>query len=336
MSRTSLRRVAIRRAAVLLALASTRGRPLAGQNSEAGASFLLAPVGARLVGIGGAGVADPTGGLAFLSNPAAFARLARRDVAFDFGQDEATTRYVVVAALPSRVLGTFAIDAYLSSAGTQDFTDINGALIGTSNFRDVAYAASYAARFGSRLNAGLTYKYVQKRNDCSGICTRPGELDPLAGVRASTSAVDVGFQYDVGKTSAVHLGAAVRNLGLRLQVRDRAQADPLPTQAVVGGAYDLPHVDRYVPDASLRVLAEATTGVGVRLDPTYHVGAEAGYRGAFALRAGYDKRPGEYSGPSFGFGLSSKQLALDVARHIASSGLLADKPPTYVGLRYSF
>ena len=79
------------------------------------------------------------------------------------------------------------------------------------------------------------------------------------------------------------------------------------------------------------------------LGKAYHVGAEAVYRDRVSLRAGYSHLPGyggvqasEYNGPMIGFGFSSARLAFDVARQITATGLLAEEPPTYVGLRYAF
>ena len=322
---------------VLMLVSSIAGRVSAQEGSTAGL-FLVAPIGARLVAIGGAGVADPTGSSAFLANPAGFGRLARGEVSFDFGQDEVTTRYVLVGALPISVLGTIAVDAYLSDAGGTDVTGRNNVLYGHLTFRDVAAGASYGARFGKRLNVGLTYKVVQRRQDCtSGTCINPD--DPaLGGERSSsTSAVDFGAQYDLGARNAVHLGAAILNLGPRLQTRDEPQSDPLPTRLAIGGSYDVPRVEQYVPGAALRILTETTIGFGAEPEHTYQIGTEATYRQLFSLRAGYNQQQQSgYSGLTFGFGLQSRRFRLDIAQQIAVSGLNVDKPPTYVGLRYSF
>lgn len=334
----------VARAAIAVALSVGLSGRLPGQttgagteeSTEAGASFLLVPIGARIVGTGGAGVADPSGANGFFANPAAFSRLTRRDASFDFGLDDAADRYVATLAVPIKIVGTLAATGYLYNAGTQETTDENNTVVGRAVFRDVAVAASYATRFGRRFHAGLSYKYVQYRFDCSGVCTRPGDPEQLARVKPSTSAVDFGAQLDPRVGGPLHFGVAVRNLGLRLQVRDRAQADRLPTQLAGGVAYDVPNVAKYLAETSVRLVSEFSTGVGVRLGQTYHLGAEATYRRAVSLRAGYAKRDGGYGGPAIGFGLARKELTLDIARQVAASGLLVDKPPTYVGLRYSF
>jgi hypothetical protein len=150
--------------------------------------------------------------------------------------------------------------------------------------------------------------------------------------------MDAGAQLDLGHASGVHVAAALRNFGLRLQNKDRAQADPLPTQLVLGAGWDVPHVEQYAPDLSLRLLADATHGVGVNVRSTFHVGAEAAYRKKVMVRAGYAHyaEASGYGGLAAGFGVQSSRFTLDVGRQITTNALLADKPPTYVGLRYSF
>jgi hypothetical protein len=318
------------RAALALAVLAGMPRGVRAQAEEPGASFLLVPVGARLVGTGGAGVADPGSTTSPFINPAAFMRLTRPQASLDYGQDAQTNRFVATVTFPSRVLGTVGAGAYVYNPGPQDLTDDFGNVVGRLFIRDVAYAATYGVDFGRRLGIGLTYKYVQYRFDCTGECTLPSK-------RPGTGAVDFGAQYEVTRDSSLVLGVAVRNLGLRLQIKDRAQSDPLPTHLAVGAAWDVPDVERYVPDASLRVLVEGTRGLGVRLDGTYHVGAEAVYRKSVSLRAGYSRTAGSgYGGPAIGFGFARSRFSLDVARQVTSSGLLADKPPTYAGLRYAF
>jgi hypothetical protein len=331
--RRSERRVARRRVLTLVAAlgAAVVTSAAGAQTDEAGVSFLLVPVGARFVGVGGAGVADPAAPSSPFANPASLTRLTPRHGGLEYAQDALATRVIASAAVSSRVLGTAAVTGMLYNSGSQPITGEDGTVVGTLYPRNVVAAASYAVTFGRRLAAGLTYKYVQYRFDCTGLCS------DLARSNRGTGAVDVGVQYDLGRDSSIHVGAAVRNLGLRLQIKDRAQSDPLPTQLALGASWDVPNIERYVPETSLRVLAEGTAGLGVRLESTYHVGAEAVYARRVALRAGYARLPGsDYGGPAVGFGIASKRLAFDVARQVTSTGLLADKPPTYAGLRYAF
>lgn len=300
---------------------------------ESAFTFLLKPIGARLVGIGGAGVADPNGQDALMSNPAGFARPRRRDIALDYMTDAVSSGYVVSAAVPVRLVGTFAAGIYVSPQETVN-TDTVGTTLGRTIVRDVAYTASYATRFNKQFLAGLTYKYLQKRYDCSGGCDDP----TLTSTHPATTAIDVGIQIDSITNVPMSLGVTLRNAGLPFQYKDNEQRDPLPTQLAFGAAIGVPGFDRYVTNATLRGYAEVTTGLGgtSAVPSTYHVGGELGYQKSLSLRLGYAKRSDGYSGPSLGIGFVRRRFTLDVARQLGASGLLADKPPTYVGVRYAF
>jgi hypothetical protein len=230
------------------------------------------------------------------------------------------------------VIGTFGAGVYRYGLGTEEARDSLNTVTGLVSFADYAYAASYAVAFTRRFTAGVTAKLVQYQIACSGTCGSDQPSHP------STGALDAGVQLDLGRTSPVHVAAALRNFGLRLQNKDRAQADPLPTQLALGAGWDVPNVERYAPDASLRLLADATRGVGVRLGGSFHVGAEAAYRKTVTVRAGYAHytEASGYGGLAAGFGVMSSRFMLDVARQITTNAVFADKPPTYVGLRYSF
>jgi hypothetical protein len=322
------------RFAALIALIG--GRAALGQSNTA-APFLLAPIGARLTGLGGAGVADTSAVDALFRNPAAVVRAARKDIGLEYGQDDITKRYAAIAVYPAGVIGTFSAAAYEQNIGTQERTTEAGVQIATLYLRNRAYSASYATKFGGGLTAGVTYKYIQFRIDCSGSYCGPlpeeGTITP--GVSA-TSAVDVGVQYDLPRKSPLHLGLTVRNAGFKLQVKDAEQADPLPTQVVGGVAYDVPRFERYVPDATLRLVADATTGVGqAPLEKTVHLGVEGSYQHTYFLRGGYSSISG-IGGPAIGLGLVSKRFALDIATQLAVSQALGSSPPTYLGLRYRF
>ena len=78
-------------------------------------------------------------------------------------------------------------------------------------------AASYAATFGSRVRAGVTYKFLQDRQDCSGDCTGAPTHVP------STSAFDFGVQAALDDSSRITFGAYARNIGFRLQINDVEQ-----------------------------------------------------------------------------------------------------------------
>jgi hypothetical protein len=216
-----------------------------------------------------------------------------------------------------------------------DNADSSGLVVGHTIVRDVAYTASYGTRFGRRVLAGLTYKYLQKRYDCSGGCSDP----TLTSTRPSTTAFDLGLQLDsLSADVPLTFGLAVRNVGLPFKYKDNEQRDPLPTQVAFGASLGIRGFERSVPNSTLAAFAEVTKGVGTTptVPATFHVGTELAYQKQFALRVGYAKRDDGYGGASLGLGFARKRLTLDVARQLGASGLLADQPPTYVGLRYAF
>jgi hypothetical protein len=324
------------RALALLTLASAARAADAQTFNESGAQPLLLPLGARTVGVGGAAVAGQFGVESQLSNPAGLAYATAREVALLHGQDFSARRDLLAVLVPSRRLGTFAASGYLVNQGEVPSLDDFGNQTGTLYVRNVAASASYASTFARDLSIGLTYRVIQLRVDCSGLCETPGTGGQLETLSGTTSMVDVGAQYDFRKRAPIAIGAAVRHLGLRLQVKDADQADPLPTQLAIGARYDVTALARSVKDARLRVSTDVVRGIGAGgADAAVHVGAEGTFRNTVSLRGGWVQRRDD-SGPSVGFGVQSKRLGFDVARQLSGFSVEAGETPTFVALRYQF
>jgi len=231
---------------------------------------------------------------------------------------------------PLRSLFTAGISINILNIGDQQVVDENNIQIGTIFPRDVVFAASFASRFAKRLAAGVNYKLIQLRVDCSGICSTVGtEVQ-------SSRAVDLGAQYQVEVKAPLTFGAAIRNLGGKLNSRETNQRNPLPTQVEIGAMYRLKFIDRHVKDTELRasgsfVDTRSFGGNSVRF------GTDVMYQGKVHLRAGYvgHDRRGDASA-ALGFGLQSGGLVFDLARTFG--GIPADngQAPVYVSLRYLF
>lgn len=316
------------RVCALFAFGAGMARPAHAQN---GGLFLLVPFGAHAVGQGEAVVADSTLGTeAMWWNAAALARLGKREVAVHHSQTLIATSDMLTFAVPSRVLGTVAASAYLVNYGDQAATDpVNGTEIGTITNRNYQLAVSYATPVGKRLSAGVTYKFIMLRFQCTGIC---GNVPVISG---STSALDLGGQYVLPTSVPITLGASVRNLGPGLQVKDAEQADPLPRVIQVGGKARLPIASLREAGASLDMTldvqsAEALNGAAGGL------GFILGYRDVAFLRGGYKLQPGDAKGPSIGFGFERGGFALDLARRFDTASAQLGEPPTYVSLRARF
>ncbi len=226
------------RALTILLLATTPA------SAQSGALFLLAPFGARAVGLGEAVSADTTlGAEGVWWNAAALARMSSKEIAFHHSQTFLANSEMLTVVVPSRVIGTIGFAGYFVDYGDVQATDEFGNPTGVISNRSYLLSASYATPVGRRANVGLTYKYfLQRFNDCSGSCG-------LASVGSgSSSAVDVGAQYLVPAAIPLAVGLSVRNLGPRLQIKDQPQADPLPriVQGGVSGATPVrsPHAFR--------------------------------------------------------------------------------------------
>lgn len=311
------------------ALASSVAGAQAASGSE-GALFLLLPTGAQAVGMGQAFVAAKPGSEGIWWNPASIAGQEKRELAIHYSKTVAGIGNALTFVLPSHERGTVGLSLNILDLGEQQLVDDQQQLIGAIFPRDVVLAATYARMLGKRVSAGLNYKLIQLRVDCQGQCGSVG-----ANVQSS-SAADLGLQYQVEAGAPLTFGAAIRNLGGRLNTRETNQRDPLPTQVELGAMYRLKFIDHYVKDTELRIAASyidlrSFGGKAVR------IGTDVLYQGKVHLRAGYvgHDRRGNASA-SLGFGLQSGSFVFDIARTFG--GLPADngQPPTYVSLRYLF
>jgi hypothetical protein len=294
-----------------------------------GAPFLLIPVGARALGMGQAVVASLSGTEAVWWNPAALARAEKREVAVHHYESFVGTGDVVSLLFPSSRLGVLTGSVYILNYGETPNTDPSGFPIGSTLARNLVYAATYSAPIGSRLNAGITFKVVQFRLDCSGSC------EGFPEISVATSALDFGTQYTVSRRIPLSVGVAVRHFGTRLQVNDREHADPLPTRIQIGAASRVDGIARYVKDTELHLTADMIDEVDFP-SPAARVGANLTWRERVHLRGGYVFEDSEASGPSIGFGLSVGGLSVDLARLFESFSAAAGEAPVYVSLRYLF
>jgi hypothetical protein len=295
-----------------------------------GSLFLLLPTGAQAVGMGQSMVAARPGSEGIWWNPASIAGDQKRELAIHHSKTIAGPADALSFVTPLRSLFTAGISINILNIGDQQVVDENNIQIGTIFPRDVVFAASFASRFAKRLAAGVNYKLIQLRVDCSGICSTVGtEVQ-------SSRAVDLGAQYQVEVKAPLTFGAAIRNLGGKLNSRETNQRNPLPTQVEIGAMYRLKFIDRHVKDTELRasgsfVDTRSFGGNSVRF------GTDVMYQGKVHLRAGYvgHDRRGDASA-ALGFGLQSGGLVFDLARTFG--GIPADngQAPVYVSLRYLF
>lgn len=325
--------------AVLLLIAEPPNR-LDGQELplNAGALFLVFPVGAQAVGMGQTATAAAGRGEAAFWNPAGLATMTDDEFALHSATLVAGRSNVLGAYFPSRGIGVFGGAVYLVDYGDLDRTDQNGNTIARIAPRNFEFLASYATNLTGSFVFGISYKLVQFRVDCSGDCR-----DFPAGTGA-THALDFGGQFSVGSGPGgpLRIGIVLRNVGFRLQVQNNAQADELPTRLAVGAQYEL----------RLRPFAGGTGGTDQRFDvklaadldspwgqagqPETRVGIDVGYQKLIRVRAGYAFVQDGLGGPSVGFGIESGSLGVDLARAFLSGSDLQVESPTFFSFRVTF
>lgn len=319
------------RAAVLwvtLAMVAA-GTPLGAQGGlvTEGATWLLVPVGARTVGSGQTLATAEAGSESLWGNPAGVARMTRPEAALHYSKTVAANGSVLALVYPAGKAGVVGVGAQLYDYGAQENTDLlTGQTVGELLPRAVVVAATYAATIGPALRAGVTFKITQLRLDCTGPCGNTGTFN------ASTSGMDGGAQYQMQRADSLTLGLAVRHLGLRLQVNDNAQSDPLPSRVHLGASARVPAVTKALAGADLRWSAEVVTRTSLN-DPAFRVGAELGLQRLLFLRAGYASGLGDATGASIGLGFVRGALAIDFARVAGGFSADAGQPPTYLTVR---
>ena len=321
--------------ALLLLTVGPLGR-LAGQEPplNAGALFLVFPVGAQAVGMGQTATAAAGRGEAAFWNPAGLATLSDDEFALHSASLVAGHSNVLSVYFPSRGIGVIGGAVYLVDYGDLDRTDINGNTIARIAPRNFEFLASYATNLTGSFAFGINYKLVQFRVDCSGDCR-----DFPAGTGA-THALDIGGQFTVGPGGPLRIGVALRNIGFRLQVNNQAQADPLPTRLAVGALYEVrlrPATGRALDQAfDVKLAADVDSPWGQMGQSETRLGLDVGYQRLVRVRAGYAFVQDGLSGPSVGLGVESGSLGIDLARAFLTGSDLQVDNPTFFSFRVSF
>src|SRR5258708_20790648 len=144
---------------------STQEPPL-----NAGALFLVFPVGAQAVGMARTTPAAAGRGEAAFWNPAGLATLTDDEFALHSASLVAGRSNVLGAYFPSRGIGVIGGAVYLVDYGDLERTDANGNTIARIAPRNFEFLASYALSLTGAVAFGISYKLVQFRVDCSGDC----------------------------------------------------------------------------------------------------------------------------------------------------------------------
>lgn len=309
---------------------------LAGQEPplNTGALFLVFPVGARAVGMGQAAMGAEGHGDAAFWNPAGLATMETNEFALHSATLVAGRSHVLSAYFPSRGIGVLGGAVYLVDYGDLERTDDNGNTIARIAPRNFELLASYATALAGSFVFGVNYKLVQFRVDCSGDCTN----FPVG--QGTTHAIDLGGQFRVGAGGPLRVGVAVRNLGFKLQVQNKPQADPLPARLAVGAQYQVMFAarDGAAPGErfDLKVAADVDSPWGHQGQSELRFGFDVGYQRLVRVRAGYAFVQDGLSGPSVGLGIESGSIGVDLARTFLTGTELLTEGPTFFSFRVTF
>src|SRR5438105_11170174 len=130
--------------------------------------FLLLPAGAEAVGMGQAVVAVEGGSEGVWWNPAAIGAQKKHELAIHYSQTVAGNDALLAFLIPSKRSGSLGFSINVLDLGAVPATDGQGNEVGVIFPRDLAFATTYAVSFAARFSAGVSYKVLQFRTDCTG------------------------------------------------------------------------------------------------------------------------------------------------------------------------
>lgn len=282
--------------ALCLVLLPSAGAP---QGIESEAAFLTIPIGARLVGMGRAGVALEDAQAAFY-NPALVALAAPRVALHRYDGPIGFLVHDATAAFRAGALGNVQVGLQVQTFGEFEISDEAGSL-GTFDPQNVIGSVGLARSFGRSVAAGVRAKWIHSR-------VSPGGHGQGLGA-------DAGVTFDAPGLP-IRIGLAALDVGPDLSI-DGNDA-PLPTRLRAGVAGRIPAGDWNV---LLAVDADASphdTGVGGT-----RAGLAVGWRDAVTLRGGWLRETLVESndGYTFGLGVRLGRFSVDFAREIGVNHL---------------
>src|SRR5688572_13968449 len=194
---------------------------------------LLIPFGARAVSLGQALTARASGDGLFY-NPASISNnrsqfLAHHETTFE-GQNNSLT-----VLIDAGLVGSVALTYVLVDLGTDEVRTPGGEVIGELSLRQWQLIGTYATGVTDILRAGVSFKFFNAGNLCTGSCT---DEDSSSG---TTYLLDLGVQARVPRLPSLEIGASLMHMGFSLQQINAEQADPTPARIRLAAAYELWH-----------------------------------------------------------------------------------------------
>lgn len=306
-------------------VALTSATTLAGQQAEIddrgssveAATFLLVPLGARNVGMGGAFAGARGDVEGALWHPASLAALDEWAVFYHGSNDFGSSTHAFGGVVPwgvNRVgLSLLAVDL-----GSIEGRDASNQPLGTIDLSNTVVGLSVARPISHGIEVGAGYKFVRIGGGCDG-CT--GIAPDATG-----HAFDLSVLGRVGPDDRVRVGLVVSNLGPGIAFASGGETDPLPARMRLGGEVDAlpPSTAR---DIDVRFRADLRQTFTEFDDLDLFTGAEVGYRSIALLRLGYAAGTGGRSGLALGVGLRYEGFQLDLGRSFDDfAGFDSDSP----------
>ncbi|MBI4810774.1 MAG: PorV/PorQ family protein [Ignavibacteriales bacterium] len=290
---------------------------IAGRADKAGtaaASELLIPVGARLIGLSGASLANVYGMEAIYLNPAGLSALASQhgvmfshmmyiadiDIEYFAAATKLTSIGCVGFSLKSLNVGDIQITTEDQPDGTGEITSPTFLVIG----------GTFSRQISDHISVGFSANYIYEK---------------MASVSASGIAFNLGVQYNgIGGIDGLSVGATVKNIGSSIKfdgpgmLREARISDvlnPTSTVKIEAAASDLPSTIEiglgYIASVHEmgNILIASTFQNNNYSADEYKFGAEYIYKNIFSLRSGITISPssgaGEYIfGQSLGVGVN--------------------------------
>jgi len=220
-------------------------------------------------------------------------------------------------------VGTFGLQITFLSLGRNTRIGESGDTLGYFDSFEGSIGLTYGTRLSQSLTGGVTGKFILSKLASSGAGREIGKG------QGTSFALDLGLLYNT-PIKRLTLGAALTNIGPKLQFIDASQADPLPRNIAVGFSYKL------IESAynKLTILADINRDLVSRdttINPFESVfnesienfGIEYWYGSYFAGRMGYVYDPdGQLKYMTLGTSLQYRNFRFDLA-YIPSSKNLA-------------
>jgi hypothetical protein len=220
-------------------------------------------------------------------------------------------------------VGTFGLQVTFLSLGRNTRIAETGDTLGYFDSFEGSIGLTYGTRFSQSLTGGVTGKFILSKLASSGAGREIGKG------QGTSFALDLGLLYNT-PIKKLTFGAALTNIGPKLQFIDASQADPLPRNLAIGFSYKLIESAynklTLLADFNRDLVSRDTSESFMKSvfdESIENFGVEYWYGSYFAGRMGYVYDPdGQLKYMTLGTSLQYRNFRFDLA-YIPSSKNLA-------------